>query len=99
LRSSCARSRPVALGSRGVTPRGSTGSKSAESRLSHRRSVRAALRPFDRLGERLLPGQGPRSSSFVSASGPSTTVRFLPENFTAPFELGCGPSRPSSHRP
>ena len=33
--------------------------------------------------------QKPAISSFVSANGPSMTVRFLPENRTrAPFELG-----------
>src|SRR5207237_46041 len=41
--------------------------------------------------------QKPATNSFVSANGPSTTVRFAPENLTrAPFELGCSPSPASS---
>ena len=37
--------------------------------------------------------QKPAISSFVSAKGPSITVRVLPENRTrAPFELACNPS-------
>jgi len=33
--------------------------------------------------------QKPATSSFVSAKGPSITLRFAPENLTrAPFELG-----------
>ena len=43
--------------------------------------------------------QKPATSSFVSANGPSITVRSLPENWTrAPFELGCRPS-PASITP
>ena len=43
--------------------------------------------------------QKPAISSFVSANGPSITVRFVPENLTrAPFELGCSPS-PASITP
>src|SRR6266571_3693613 len=43
--------------------------------------------------------QKPATSSLVSAKGPSTTVRFAPENRTrAPFELGCSPS-PASITP
>src|SRR2546426_265618 len=43
--------------------------------------------------------QKPATSSFVSAKGPSTTVRFAPENLTrAPFELGWSPS-PASITP
>src|SRR5437870_6061837 len=41
--------------------------------------------------------QKPAISSFVSAKGPSITVRLLPENLTrAPFELGWSPSPASS---
>src|SRR5436305_9964128 len=41
--------------------------------------------------------QKPAISSFVSANGPSITVRFPPENRTRfPFELGCSPSPASS---
>src|SRR5919201_3681463 len=37
--------------------------------------------------------QKPAINSLVSANGPSTTVRLLPENLTrAPFEVGCSPS-------
>jgi hypothetical protein len=37
--------------------------------------------------------QNPAISSFVSANGPSETVRDVPENFTRfPLELGCSPS-------
>ena len=37
--------------------------------------------------------QKPATSSFVSANGPSTTDRWVPEKRTrAPFELGCSPS-------
>ena len=43
--------------------------------------------------------QKPAISSFVSANGPSMTVRFAPENLTrAPFELGWRPS-PASITP
>src|SRR5207249_8154764 len=43
--------------------------------------------------------QKPATSSFVSANGPSVTVRLLPENLTrAPFELGWRPS-PASITP
>ena len=43
--------------------------------------------------------QKPAISSFVSAKGPSITVRFPPENLTrAPFELGWSPS-PASITP
>ncbi len=43
--------------------------------------------------------QKPAISSFVSAKGPSITVRFAPENLTrAPFELGWSPS-PASITP
>src|SRR5262249_9020443 len=43
--------------------------------------------------------QKPAISSFVSANGPSVTVRWLPSNFTrAPLELGCSPS-PASITP
>src|SRR6266478_871468 len=43
--------------------------------------------------------QNPATSSFVSANGPSITVRFSPVNFTrAPFELACSPS-PASMTP
>src|SRR5207237_8543415 len=43
--------------------------------------------------------QKPAISSFVSANGPSTTVRLLPENLTrAPRELGWSPS-PASITP
>src|SRR5260370_20250227 len=41
--------------------------------------------------------QKPATSSFVSANGPSITVRFSPANLTrAPFELACSPSAASS---
>src|SRR3989442_15131282 len=41
--------------------------------------------------------QNPAISSFVSAKGPSITVRLLPENLTrAPFELAWSPSAASS---
>src|SRR5207244_2537036 len=41
--------------------------------------------------------QKPATSSFVSAKGPSVTVRFPPENFTrAPLELAWSPSPASS---
>src|SRR2546422_5942974 len=41
--------------------------------------------------------QKPAISSFVSANGPSITVRLFPENLTrAPFELGLSPSAASS---
>src|SRR6266404_6903365 len=37
--------------------------------------------------------QNPAINSFVSANGPSITVRFVPENLTrAPLELACRPS-------
>ena len=43
--------------------------------------------------------QKPATSSFVSANGPSMTVRLSPSNLTrAPFELGCSPS-PASITP
>src|SRR5213592_2994121 len=43
--------------------------------------------------------QKPAISSFVSAKGPSITVRLLPENLTrAPLELACSPS-PASITP
>src|SRR5206468_11797836 len=43
--------------------------------------------------------QKPATSSFVSANGPSITVRSSPSNLTrAPFELGCSPS-PASITP
>ena len=43
--------------------------------------------------------QNPAISSFVSAKGPSMTVRLVPENLTrAPFELGWSPS-PASITP
>src|SRR5262245_30801559 len=43
--------------------------------------------------------QNPASNSFVSANGPSITVRLLPENLTrTPLELGCNPS-PASITP
>src|SRR5262249_54235187 len=43
--------------------------------------------------------QKPAISSFVSAKGPSMTVRLAPENLTrAPFELGWSPS-PASITP
>src|SRR4029077_9933306 len=43
--------------------------------------------------------QKPAISSFVSAKGPSVTVRLFPENLTrAPFELGRSPS-PASITP
>ena len=42
--------------------------------------------------------QNPAMNSFVSANGPSITVRFFPEKRTrAPFELGCKPSPASMH--
>ncbi len=41
--------------------------------------------------------QKPAISSFVSANGPSITVRVWPANRTRlPFELGCSPSAASS---
>ena len=41
--------------------------------------------------------QKPAINSFVSAKGPSITVRLSPENLTrAPFELGWSPSPASS---
>src|SRR5260370_30091159 len=41
--------------------------------------------------------QKPATSSFVSANGPSITVRFSPAKLTrAPFELACSPSAASS---
>src|SRR5271165_4977276 len=41
--------------------------------------------------------QKPATSSFVSANGPSITIRFSPANFTrTPFELACRPSAASS---
>src|SRR5215469_14705608 len=41
--------------------------------------------------------QYPAISSFDSAKGPSTTVRFSPENLMrAPWELGCRPARSRS---
>src|ERR1700722_6471859 len=43
--------------------------------------------------------QKPATNSFVSANGPSVTVRFSPVNLTrAPFELACSPS-PASITP
>src|SRR5580704_8736393 len=43
--------------------------------------------------------QKPATNSFVSANGPSITVRFSPANLTrAPFELACSPS-PASNTP
>src|SRR4029077_7775227 len=41
--------------------------------------------------------QKPATNSFVSANGPSVTIRFSPANLTrAPFELACSPSAASS---
>jgi len=49
--------------------------------------------------DRTCHSQKPAISSFVSANGPSTTVRLPRENLTrAPFELGCSPS-PASITP
>src|ERR1700730_7167137 len=44
--------------------------------------------------------QKPATTSFVSANGPSITVRFSPANLTrAPFELACSPSAASNTSP
>jgi predicted dithiol-disulfide oxidoreductase (DUF899 family) len=54
---------------------------------------------FGRGGEEFFQSQKPATTSFVSANGPSITVRFLPSNLTrAPLELGCSPS-PASITP
>src|SRR6266568_7654936 len=59
---------------------------------------RRTLEPLDRLFlDFTCHSQKPAISSFVSANGPSITVRLLPENRTrAPFELACSPSAASS---
>src|SRR6185312_7341748 len=92
VRSSCARSSGV-----NSAPK-SSASKTWRSSTSH-------SWPGKGLGQRLSQSmascldftfqiQKPATSSFVSAKGPSTTVRLLSrENFTrAPLELGCNPS-------
>ena len=57
--------------------------------------IRAALDPLDGPRPATSPAssQKPATSSFVSANGPSTTVRFEPVNLIrAPLVLGCSPS-------
>ncbi len=62
--------------------------------------VGTPLEPLNRFGHRAdCQSQKPAISSFVSANGPSITVRSFPVNRTrAPFELGWSPS-PASMTP